>query len=81
MCTQLQLNRIVSAMVDCYRTVYGKDIVEIVLYGSYARGDYTENSDMELKLLDSSQISRLPPSCIRVVKSPSPFLPFAERGV
>lgn len=27
---------------------------------------------MELKLLDSSQISRLPPSCIRVVKSPSP---------
>lgn len=48
MCTQLQLNRIVSAMVDCYRTVYGKDIVEIVLYGSYARGDYTENSDIDL---------------------------------
>lgn len=48
MCTETQLNRIVKAMVDCYRVVYGKDIVEIVLYGSYARGDYTGDSDVDL---------------------------------
>lgn len=48
MCTETQLNRIVKAMVDCYRVVYGNDIVEIVLYGSYARGDFTGDSDVDL---------------------------------
>ena len=48
MCTEMQLNKIIKAMVECYRVVYGGDIVEIVLYGSYARGDFTEGSDIDL---------------------------------
>lgn len=48
MCTEMQLNKIIKAMVECYRVVYGRDIVEIVLYGSYARGDFTEGSDIDL---------------------------------
>ncbi|MBP3477040.1 MAG: nucleotidyltransferase domain-containing protein [Lachnospiraceae bacterium] len=48
MCTELQLNKIVKAMVECYQAVYGHDIVDIMLYGSYARGDYTENSDIDI---------------------------------
>ena len=48
MCTESQLSRITEAMVDCYRVVYGDDIVEIVLYGSYARGNYTEDSDVDI---------------------------------
>ena len=48
MCTEFQLNRIIKAMVECYRVVYGSDIVEIVLYGSYARGDYAEDSDIDI---------------------------------
>lgn len=48
MCTESQLNSIVKAMVECYRAAYGKDIVDIVLYGSYARGDYTEASDIDI---------------------------------
>ena len=48
MCTETQLSRITKAMVECYRVVYGDDIVEIVLYGSYARGDYTEDSDIDI---------------------------------
>ena len=48
MCTEVQLNRITKAMVECYRVVYGDDIVEIVLYGSYARGDYAEGSDIDI---------------------------------
>lgn len=48
MCTQSQLNEIMKAMVECYRNVYANQIVDIVLYGSYARGDYTENSDIDI---------------------------------
>ena len=48
MCTEAQLSRIIKEMVTCYRSVYGKDIVEIVLYGSYARGDYSRESDIDL---------------------------------
>lgn len=51
MCTEAQLNRITRAMVDCYRVVYGKDIFEIVLYGSYARGDFAEDSDIDIVAL------------------------------
>ena len=51
MCTEIQLNRITRAMVDCYRVVYGDDIVEIVLFGSYARGNYTEDSDIDIVAL------------------------------
>lgn len=48
MCTETQLSSITKAMVDCYRVVYGDDIVEIFLYGSYARGNYTEDSDIDI---------------------------------
>ncbi len=48
MCRESQLNDIVKVMVECYRAVYGRDIVDIVLYGSYARGDYKEDSDIDI---------------------------------
>ena len=51
MCTQAQLNNITKAMVDCYKVVYGEDIVEIMLYGSYARGNSTEDSDIDIVAL------------------------------
>lgn len=35
-------------MVECYRMVYGKDVVDIMLYGSYARGDFSDESDVDL---------------------------------
>lgn len=48
MCTELQLDTIMEIMVDCYRKVYGNSIVDIVLYGSYARGDFAEGSDIDI---------------------------------
>lgn len=48
MCTLSQLDSISEQMVNCYRAVYGADVIEIFLYGSYARGDYDEESDIDM---------------------------------
>ena len=48
MCSKNDLNIILSELAAAYREVYGNDIVKILLYGSYARGDYDENSDVDI---------------------------------
>lgn len=48
MCTISQLDEISRLMVKAYRSVYGSDIITIYLYGSYARGDYDSESDIDL---------------------------------
>lgn len=48
MCTIAQLNSISQQMVECYRVIYGVDITGIFLYGSYARGDYSVCSDIDI---------------------------------
>ncbi len=48
MCAEARLNRILKALIESYRSVYGSNIMDIVLYGSYARGDYTEDSDIDV---------------------------------
>ena len=48
MCTESQLKNIVEIMVKSYRKVYGSSIVDIVLYGSYARGDFSQGSDVDI---------------------------------
>ena len=48
MCTQTQLDFIIDCIKKCYREIYGDSVVEIILYGSYARGDYEANSDIDV---------------------------------
>lgn len=45
--TSLSLEKIIVIIKDGYRQVYGDDIIEIYLYGSYARGDYDSESDID----------------------------------
>lgn len=33
------------------KRLFGTDLCRIVVYGSYARGDYTENSDIDVMIL------------------------------
>jgi predicted nucleotidyltransferase len=47
MCTMQQLESIKSQIVDLYKNVYGDSVEEIYLYGSYARGDYDNDSDID----------------------------------
>lgn len=48
MCTKQQLENIKYEVSNIYRQVYGANIVKIVLYGSYARGDYDNQSDIDV---------------------------------
>ena len=48
MCTATELNHIYEQMAECYRLVYGVDVIGIFLYGSYARGDYNGESDIDM---------------------------------
>ena len=51
MCTKSQLNVLLKKISDIYRSVYGDQLVRVVLYGSYARGDYADDSDLDVVAL------------------------------
>ncbi len=48
MCTRSELNTILLKIAHAYKMVYGDQLVKIVLYGSYARGDHQEDSDIDV---------------------------------
>lgn len=48
MCTKNELNVILQKMAEIYYSVYGEDVVRILLYGSYARGDCQNDSDIDI---------------------------------
>lgn len=48
MCTYAQIDIISQKIAQSYYSVYGDAIVEILLYGSYARGDNEEESDVDI---------------------------------
>lgn len=48
MCTKNELNIILSKIYNAYQEVYGKQIIKIILYGSYARKDFTCDSDIDI---------------------------------
>ena len=51
MCTQLQLNQITSEVKQDIQDVLGSRLHQIILYGSYARGDYDNVSDIDMMVL------------------------------
>ena len=48
MCTESQLVTIQNLISEKYKAVYGRNLSEILLYGSYARGDNSEDSDIDI---------------------------------
>ena len=48
MCTSNELNMILKAISNAYREVYNTNLVSIILYGSYARGDFQKDSDIDI---------------------------------
>ena len=37
--------------VEELKTIYGRHLQSVILYGSYARGDYKEDSDIDIMIL------------------------------
>ena len=48
MCSTNDLNNIIDVIKRAYKDVYGEDIIRILLYGSYARGDNRDDSDVDI---------------------------------
>ncbi len=48
MCTCNELNTILNELAKSYCATYGNRLSKIILYGSYARGDYHNDSDIDV---------------------------------
>ena len=42
---------IIMSFARKVRKILGKNLKQVILYGSYARGDYTEDSDIDIMVL------------------------------
>ena len=47
MCDKTKLNKITIQIVEAYRDIYGQSIKNIVMYGSFARDDFDDESDID----------------------------------
>lgn len=45
--------QILQSFVAEMQKIFGDTLVKIILYGSYARGDFKDNSDMDIMILTS----------------------------
>ncbi len=45
------IHNIVYQFAKQLREIYGDELKKVVVYGSYARGDYQKNSDVDIMIL------------------------------
>lgn len=50
MCTKSELNKISDTIANEAKTVLGDLLDAVVLFGSYARGDYDDESDIDIMI-------------------------------
>lgn len=51
MCTESQLNILLSHTVSAVQQIFDDKLNSVILFGSYARGDYDEESDIDILIL------------------------------
>lgn len=62
MCTESELRTVLKEVKSASEQLYGNMLNRIILYGSYARGDNTEESDIDIMIVlncDADEIKRL----------------------
>lgn len=51
MCTKSELDKILKQFAKKSQDIFGDKLIEVILFGSYARGDYDEESDVDIAIL------------------------------
>ena len=51
MCDTNTLNEILLKTVNKFKSIYSDSLESVILYGSYARGDYDDESDIDVVAL------------------------------
>lgn len=52
-----RLKEISQDVVDAYRDIYRDNLVYVILYGSYSRGDFTDESDIDyIGIVDADEV-------------------------
>ena len=51
MCTKNQLNTITTTVAAHAKEILNNRLVSVILYGSYARGDYDDESDIDIMII------------------------------
>ena len=51
MCDKLLLNELISKLTAYAKELFGDKLRHVILYGSYARGDYDEESDIDVMIM------------------------------
>ena len=51
MCTQNELNKILTKISQTAKSTFQDKLDSVILYGSYARGDYDNDSDIDILVL------------------------------
>lgn len=51
MCTKNQFEEIINQIVEYSKELFGDKFKNVILYGSYARGDYDEESDIDIMIM------------------------------
>ncbi len=51
MCTKNELDFVMYQFVDEMKKIFGDSLKDVILYGSYARGDYNAESDVDVMII------------------------------
>jgi len=51
MCTRNQLDEIIGRIVAFSKEIFCEKFQNVILYGSYARGDYDDESDIDIMIM------------------------------
>lgn len=46
-----QMSRLIEEYINKVKNIYGVHLKQVLLYGSYARGDFREDSDVDIMVL------------------------------
>lgn len=59
MCTKSELQTVLEKVKNASTHLYGDKLNKIILYGSYARGDSTDESDIDIMIVLNCEIDEI----------------------